>query len=226
LSALKLVPGKAPVPGAPDASGDHEPSAAPEGRVAWKAAASSIPKLSRVSPVAIEAAAEDPFPGFAQDAVASGPGAVGVESAARRPPPSDSVETVSRRLASPPPWEAWIDRLRTIPPLWLIGAGIAVATLVVTLVFLSPPGGISLAQIRQHPEAFEGRAVEVRGRAGETFSIGDSYVYDLRQARDTIVVFSHSRRPALHERVLVKGTVSIGYLDGEPRVAIIENPSP
>jgi alanine racemase len=50
-------------------------------------------------------------------------------------------------------------------------------------------------------------------------------VYNLRQGRDTIVVYSRTRRPALHEHVKATGTVSIGYLDGVPRVALLEEPA-
>jgi hypothetical protein len=92
--------------------------------------------------------------------------------------------------------------------------------------FLLPhgAGSIPLARIRQHPEAYDGRLVKVQGRAGETFTVGGSFVFDLRQGRDTIVVYSRTRRPSLHERVEATGTVSIGYLDGAPRLALFEQP--
>jgi hypothetical protein len=100
----------------------------------------------------------------------------------------------------------------------------------VLLVFVLRPGehaSVSLSRIRQHPEVFDGRLVAVRGEAGETFSIGGSYVFNLRQGRDTIVVYSRTRRPSLHENVRATGTVSIGYLDGVPRVALFEeSPTP
>jgi hypothetical protein len=52
--------------------------------------------------------------------------------------------------------------------------------------------------------------------------MGASYVFNLRQGRDTIVVYSRTRRPRLHETVRATGIVSIGYLDGAPRVALFE----
>ena len=89
------------------------------------------------------------------------------------------------------------------------------------------PGSESLSRIRQHPEAFDGRQVSLRGKAGETFLIGGNYVFQLRQGRDTIVVYSRTRRPSMHESVLATGTISIGYLDGVPRLALIEDkPAP
>jgi hypothetical protein len=81
-------------------------------------------------------------------------------------------------------------------------------------------------EIRRHAEQWEGRAVHVSGRVGEVFSIGQGVVYQLHQGRDTIVVFSRSRVPEPRQRVSVQGTVSTGYLDGAPRVAILENPAP
>jgi hypothetical protein len=108
----------------------------------------------------------------------------------------------------------------------VIGTGAGVLLVAALFAFLVPhgPASIPLARIRQHPEAYDGRVIKVEGRAGETFSVGGNFVFDLRQGRDTIVVYSRTRRPSLHERVEATGLVSIGYLDGAPRLALFEEP--
>jgi hypothetical protein len=176
----------------------------------------------REAPVAV--AAGETFPGFAQDALeAMG----GPRSEAPRPATGDDSFLAGAPRVATPWWSAALERVRELP----LAAQIAIpAVPVVALVAFAILGGsgrpsVSLAQLRQHPEAFAGRTVEVRGKAGEVFSIGDSYVFALRNARDTIVVYSRSRRPAPQENVAVKGVVSIGYLDGAPRVALLEDPT-
>ena len=53
--------------------------------------------------------------------------------------------------------------------------------------------------------------------------MGGSWAYTLVQGRDTIVVFSRRREPKLRERVVVVGTLSSGFLDGQARAAIFES---
>jgi hypothetical protein len=217
-------------PEAPAPSETKAEDAAPAtGPRPWKAAASSVPRLSRVTAVAAQTEHESPdaFPGFAQDAIVARAGTPAAsESAARRLLGEESdfppIDPAPHR-ATP---ASWIDQLKTVSPVIWIAAGVVLVGGLVTTFLLSPRGepSVSLAQIRQHPEAFEGRAVRVRGVAGESFAVGASYVYDLRQSRDTIVVYSKTR-PALHEHVAVHGTVSIGYMDGAPRVALLEDSS-
>lgn len=198
-----------------------------EGPVPWKAAASSVPRL-RQQPVPQEpATTEGSFQGFAQDAMPGrGSAKVGeptgrlVEAA-----PDDEAGPRAGPLAvEPPVWEVWLEHARSLPAPLVLG-GSAVLLLAVVLVFTLRPGeqaSVSLSRIRQHPEVFDGRQVAVRGKAGEAFSIGGSYVFNLRQGGDTIVVYSRTRRPSLHEDVRATGTVSVGYLDGVPRVALFE----
>jgi hypothetical protein len=82
--------------------------------------------------------------------------------------------------------------------------------------------GASLNSILREPARFEGRTVAVRGEALESFDVGQGYAFNLRQGRDTVVVFSPTRRPEMHQHIELVGTVSTGYLDGAPRVAIFE----
>ena len=81
---------------------------------------------------------------------------------------------------------------------------------------------MALGQIRKHPDRFEGHTVKVRGEVGEVFDVGRGYVFNLIQGRDTVVVFSPSRRPETHDKLRVEGTVSTGYLDGLPRQTLFE----
>lgn len=193
----------------------------------WKGAASSVPRL-RQQPAPLPAAVTDEsFQGFAQDAMeARGPAAKGERSVADIDA-DDAPDLPRGPLAQEPPaWEVWLDRARALPMPLVLGLCAVIVLTVVLVSALTPrdQAGVSLSRIRQHPEAFDGRRVAVSGRAGEGFMVGGNYVFNLRQGRDTIVVYSSSRRPALHESVQATGTVSIGYLDGEPRVALFEEP--
>jgi len=207
-----------------------EPGERPgDGPVPWRAAASSVPRLRQQPAVQVPSPADGSFQGFAQDAIPGRGAAMLGESSGRAAGrgADDGPDAATRPLAAEPPfWEVWLERARALP-LPLVLGGCAALCLAVLLVSVLRPRGqtsVSLSRLRQHPEAFDGQRVEVRGKAGETFSIGGSYVFNLRQGGDTIVVYSRTRRPSLHEDVRAMGTVSIGYLDGVPRVALIETP--
>jgi len=207
-----------PVPPAPAAA----PESAAGGPVPWKAAASSVPKLrQQPAPVPEPAAADAEFAGFTQDAISGAD--YGEGDAARSGAQASARSPLSAEL---PLWEAWLERARALPRPVVIGVAAGVLVVAALFAFVIPhgPASISLARIRQHPEAYDGRIIKVEGRAGETFTVGGSYVFDLQQGRDTIVVYSRTRRPSLHERVEATGTVSIGYLDGAPRLALFEEP--
>lgn len=80
----------------------------------------------------------------------------------------------------------------------------------------------SISAIRKHPERFEGRAVKVRGRVGEVFTVGGGYAFHLHQGREDIVVFTRSRVPVRREQLTISGSISAGVLDGKPRQALFE----
>jgi hypothetical protein len=208
------VPGPGAAPSLPEAA---PPAGADQGPVPWKAAASSIPRLrQQPAPVAEPPGGEAEFPGFAQDRIdAGGADEAGESARARRSSPL---------AAEVPLWEVWLERVRAIPRPIAIGAIVGVVAVFCLVSFLREraEGLVSLKRVRQHPEAYDGRVINVRGKAGETFTMGASYVFNLRQGRDTIVVYSRTRRPRLHETVRATGIVSIGYLDGAPRVALFE----
>ena len=201
------------------------PEPEPGQPAAWKAKASSVPRLREKPVEAPESATAGTFQGFAQDTIATrAPGA----EARDRSADASAGDTIARTPLSvePPVWELWIDRLRLIPRPMIFGAiaVLAVTTGIVWMLIPRDPAAVSLARLRQQPEAYDGRIVHVQGRAGETFLVGGSYVFNLRQGRDTIVVYSRTINPRMHERIKASGTVSIGYLDGAPRVALFEQP--
>lgn len=85
-----------------------------------------------------------------------------------------------------------------------------------------PEKTISVGHLKEHAERYADTQVRVGGRVGEVFAVGGSWAYTLVQGRDTIVVFSRTRRPKPREKIIVVGTLSNGYLDGQSRAAIFE----
>ncbi len=102
----------------------------------------------------------------------------------------------------------------------IVGGGVALLTLWGVNAFKDP--SVAIRRIHNHPAEFDGRKVTVRGKVGDVFQIGGNYTYFLLQGRDTIVVYTHGRRPTVHSSVVVHGSISIGYLDGAPRPALFE----
>jgi hypothetical protein len=207
----------APDPYSPDHSAQATtPPASDERRTSWAPSASSVPRLKLVASAAGAAAGESAPEG---------------ESETQRPkldPPSKEAgpARLATRLPKPleePWWLVWAERIASDPRLWVSGLLVLALVAGVTLWRGRANAGASLATIKRHAPTFEGRAVRVRGRVGEVFAIGQGHVFFLHQGRDTVVVFSATRRPAIHQRVVVNGKVSTGYLDGVPRVAIFES---
>jgi hypothetical protein len=188
----------------------------PQAPEAWTAAGSSIPKLTvvpqRERPGRGPEAEEEH--GIAESLEA------GLEDEEREP----SDQPGSPRPPEEPWWLVATETLAT-NRLLQIGLGLVLAAFLLWTYW--PRKGnasTSIAAIKQHPQRFEGQSVRIRGEVGEVFDVGSSVVFELRQRRDTLVVFSPSRRPTTHEHLMVQGTVSTGYLDGTPRVALFESP--
>jgi hypothetical protein len=174
--------------------------AAPEKKVAWSAAASSVPKLRLVqskpaTPVAPRALAssndddeKEASAAFPDDAPAPGP-----------TPSASAASHASVRAKSIAPAESWwlvaLDRVRYERRVQLLIVLLVVA--VIALFVLNSGGGgtTPIAQIRSHPEKFDGRSVTVEGRVGEVFPVGGGYAFYLHQGRDTLVVFTRTRTP-------------------------------
>jgi hypothetical protein len=219
------VPGGVPAP----ASTPHMPS--------WERGASSIPRLrtvesdmgaaGKVSPRAPEPPAAREFP--MDDAeerarVAAEVAAQQREEAAiaARPHQVVAPQEFDLPVVAPPWWTTLAARLRDDRHLQ---AGIAVALLAVLTFTFWPRGEktISIAHLKEHPERYVDVPVRVGGRVSEVFAVGGSWAYTVVQGRDTIVVFSRTREPKVREPIVVVGTLSTGYLDGQSRVAIFES---
>jgi hypothetical protein len=224
LESAHETPSRPTLP-APAPPGPRPLEVVPGGRSerpkAWSAAASSVPKLT-VVPKRDRAASPDPeddSPGLGpMDDPLTPPGmAEGSAGAAPAGPPA--FQPLNE------PWYlVWGEALLTNRKLQIAAAAVLVLAAVLWFRPRLGQDGASLGTILRHPERYEGRSVAVRGEVLESFEVGEGHAFQLRQGRDTVVVFSRSRHPRLHERVEVVGTVSTGYLDGEPRVAIFETP--
>jgi hypothetical protein len=211
------------LPGLPLASrrGAESTPAGPAAPQAWTAKGSSIPKLA-----VVPAAHSNPETADTEDDFdLAGPGG-GPEPGLRLVGASDEAMAPRRPTVRPleePWWMVLGERVATERPLQLVIAG-GIVAIVLGLVFWPHEGrGVSVRNIKKHPEAYEGQTVRVHGQVEEVFPIGNGWVYDLRQGRDTITVFTRGAMPERHQNVNVVGQVSTGYMDGSPRTAILEN---
>lgn len=87
------------------------------------------------------------------------------------------------------------------------------------------PGGLrttSVAEIREHARAFDGRDVTVKGTVGLVFSVGQGHTYYLHQGRDTLIVFTRGPGPVQGSDITVSGSISTGEMDGIPRPTLFE----
>lgn len=216
------------LPASPDAgavglplSSRRAAPAEPAGPQAWTAKSSSVPKLAVVS--AAPRLEEGHAGGLDDDFAPTGPMG-GAEPSLTLVGPSEAgpVRPMVRPLQEPW-WMVLGERIATERKLQLLIVG-AIAAIVAAFVFWPREGrGVSVRDIRKHPEVYEGQTVRVHGRVEEVFPIGNGWVYDLRQGRDTITVFTRGAMPERHQDVHVVGQVSTGYMDGAPRTAILEN---
>jgi hypothetical protein len=217
----------------PDAASTPEPAKdkKPEAPVPWKGAGTSVPKL-RLASVAEppssapelsrkrSGAAADEDEAFEPDSVPAGPMAGGSFAAEAKPAAVGAPSPVKVQGLNEPWWLIVGERLATDRKLQLIvGGGIAV---VLALTFFWPHGenSVSISALHKHPERFEGQTVRVRGRVGEVFPVGQGHAFYLHSGRDTLVIYTRSNAPESRRTIEVVGSVTMGYLDGAPRVAV------
>lgn len=123
-----------------------------------------------------------------------------------------------------PFWVVALDWMQARPAI-VIGVAVGLAVIVVTwAMWPRSEKGISLHDLRTHAARWDSQTVRIGGRVGEVFNVGAGWAYYLHQGRDTIVVFTRGVPPKTRDHVSVVGSVSTGYLDGEPRQAIFATP--
>ena len=200
--------------------------AAPAAPVAWTAAASSIPTLPRRAPSTDRPRMEPPPAADGalddEDEAAAGFDLETAPEAHALAPPNAALKPLHE-----PWWMVLLDELRTRRKVQVIAAVVALGVSAVTFA-LWPRGaaGVPLSKIRGNPAAYDGQSVVVHGKIGEVYPVGGGYAFYLLQGRDTIVTFTRSRVPEPRQNVVVQGQISTGFLDGEARQALFENPSP
>ena len=82
---------------------------------------------------------------------------------------------------------------------------------------------MSIARLHQQAGNVDGVSVLVSGRVDQVFNVGGGYAYYLLDRHDTLVVFTRGARPHERSHVSVRGTMSTGYLDGQPTLALFES---
>jgi hypothetical protein len=240
--------GKPPGPGRFGASGVFRrplPESAPApppvvtpAMPSWERGTSSIPRLRTVesdvdqsrpatTPVPFNAVPAREFPMDDAEERARVAAAVAAQqreeaAIAARPHQVVAPQDFDIPAVDPPWWSTLAIQLRDNRPLQL---GLCVALLAALLFTIWPRGEktISIAHLKEHSERYADTPVRVGGRVSEVFAVGGSWAYTVVQGRDTIVVFSRTREPKVRERIVVVGTLSRGYLDGQSRVAIFES---
>jgi hypothetical protein len=212
-----------------------------KGPKTWAAAASSVPKMKVVASASsgtsamvrptVDPRARSAAPDFDEkprvlravppsdlddESEADGgfPDATGPHAPVAAPP----------RHLDEPLWVIALDALRSNRKVQLLVALLIVLPLVAWILWPRNEPGVSIHALRREPARWDGQMVRLNGRVGEVFHVGAGWAYNLHQGRDTIVVFTRGARPRTRDKISVAGSVSTGYLDGQPRQAIFAEP--
>jgi len=160
---------------------------------------------------------------------AAGAGATDYDLVGPEAPDAAMPATVGQkplRAAPPPPpspwWEQALAKLSSTTG--LIALGVVAVLGILIFAFTRPhQPTVSVGSILRNATRFDGRTVTVHGRVGEVYRVGGGHSFYLMQGRDTIVVFTRTRTPVTHQKVTVTGVVSTGFLNGQPREALLES---
>ncbi len=217
-----------PFPGHPPAPQVQEQPAMPT----WEAGKSSVPRLRPQHEGTFASAS--PIPELARDFPMDD-----AEERARVSARMAEQRAEEKAIASRPhevvaPQEFELPVVATpwwtqVPQLIATDRRVQLALLAVVLIFsviaMWPREELttSVGHLKNNPKRYADVPVRVRGLVSEVFPVGGSWAYTLVQGRDTIVVFSRTRRPKVHDRLVVIGTLSSGFLDGQSRLAIFES---
>ena len=208
------------------------PTNAPDPMPSWDRGASSVPMMRRgageaafQAPATPELAREFPMDDAEERArVAATVAQQQREAAAIAARPHEVVRPQEFEIPElAPPWWTRIGITLRVDRRVQIALGAALLALLVYSVWPRSEKTISIAHLKEHAQRYADTPVRVGGRVSEVFPVGGSWAYTVVQGRDTIVVFSRTRAPKPREQVVVVGTLSTGYLDGQSRVAIFES---
>ena len=198
----------------------------------WESAPSSVPTVRREStmrPAVVAAAAPGTAREFPMDdaeerarvrAEAREQAAFAAEASVRPhavvAPDAFDLETVTL------PW--WMQVPAQIRTDWRLQALLGVVLIALAAVSFWPrgPQPESLGNVNRHPDRFDGHIITVAGRVGDVFEVGGGHAYYLLQNQDTLVVFTRGVAPRRRDKLTLSGTVSTGYLDGQPHLALFE----
>lgn len=131
-------------------------------------------------------------------------------------PEAFNLETVAL------PW--WMQVPAQIKTDWRLQALLGVVLIALAAISFWPrgPQPESLGNVNRHPDKFDGHIITVAGKVGDVFDVGGGHAYYLLQHQDTLVVFTRGLAPRRTQKVTISGTVSTGYLDGQPHLALFE----
>ena len=131
-------------------------------------------------------------------------------------PDAFNLETVAL------PW--WMQVPAQIKTDWRLQALLGTVLIALAAISFWPrgPQPESLANVNKHPDKFDGHIITVAGKVGDVFEVGGGHAYYLLQHQDTLVVFTRGVAPRRTQKVTLSGTVSTGYLDGQPHLALFE----
>jgi hypothetical protein len=220
-----------PVPARPGAAAPL-PVAAKPALPSWDPGHSSVPTL-RHAPVPGEARASSPIPELTRDfpmddaeeraRVSARLAEQQAHEAAVAARPHEVVAPQEFDIPTlPVPWWAQVPQLVRTDQRIQLALLSFVLVLAVMAFWPRAEKTVSIGHLKQHAERYADTEVRVGGRVSEVFPVGGSWAYTLVQGRDTIVVFSRTRRPEPRTNIVVIGTLSNGYLDGQSRAAIFE----
>ena len=199
----------------------------------WDHAQSSVPTLKRDREREVPPASSSPIPELTRDFPmddAEERAVIAAEQAERRAQ-DEAVATRPHAVVKPAEFEIPVIPPSGLPKLQTVLATdrrVQVAVLLVVAIVLAmtfwprEEKTVSVAHLKSEPERFADTQVRVSGKVVEIYPVGSSWAYALVQGRDTIVVFTRMGSPTLHEKRVVVGTLSNGYLDGSSRAAIFE----
>jgi hypothetical protein len=222
-----------PTPFAPPAAPDADDSGFVRGNaMTWEPGPSSVPTIRRENPMrpaAVSTPSTPPAREFPMDdaeerarvrAEAREQATVAAEASVRPhavvAPDAFNLDTVAL------PW--WMQIPAQIKTDWRLQALLGVVLIALAAISFWPrgPQPESLANLNKHPDKYDGHIVTVAGKVGDVFEVGGGHAYYLLQHQDTLVVFTRGIAPRRTQKVTLSGTVSTGYLDGQPHLALFE----